>query len=133
MEIHLKIIGILLCILALAHVAFPRYFNWKTELQTLSLINRQMMIVHTFFIALTVFLMGLLCFTSSKELINTRLGQTIALGFAIFWSIRLLIQFFGYSAELWKGKTFETSIHIIFSLLWLYLSYVFWSIGSQVL
>ena len=133
MEIHLKIIGILLCILALAHVAFPRYFNWKTELQTLSLINRQMMIVHTFFIALTVFLMGLLCFTSSKELINTRLGQTIALGFAIFWSIRLLIQFFGYSAELWKAKTFETSIHIIFSLLWLYLSYVFWSIGSQVL
>ena len=102
-------------------------------MQTLSLINRQMMIVHTFFIALTVFLMGLLCFTSSKELINTRLGQTIALGFAIFWSIRLLIQFFGYSAELWKGKTFETSIHIIFSLLWLYLSYVFWSIGSQVL
>lgn len=133
MEIHLKIIGLLLCVLALAHVAFPRYFNWKTELQTLSLINRQMMIVHTFFIALTVFLMGLLCFTSSKELINTRLGQTIALGFAIFWSIRLLIQFFGYSAELWKGKTFETSIHIIFSLLWLYLSYVFWSIGSQVL
>ena len=133
MEIHLKIIGILLCVLALAHVAFPRYFNWKTELQTLSLINRQMMIVHTFFLALTVFLMGLLCFTSSKELINTRLGQTIALGFAIFWSIRLLIQFFGYSAELWKGKTFETSIHIIFSLLWLYLSYVFWSIGSQVL
>ena len=133
MEIHLKIIGLLLCVLALAHVAFPRYFNWKTELQTLSLINRQMMIVHTFFIALTVFLMGLLCFTSSKELINTRLGQTIALGFAIFWSIRLLIQFFGYSAELWKGKTLETSIHIIFSLLWLYLSYVFWSIGSQVL
>ena len=133
MEIHLKIIGILLCVLALAHVAFPRYFNWKTELQSLSLINRQMMIVHTFFLALTVFLMGLLCFTSSKELINTRLGQTIALGFAIFWSIRLLIQFFGYSAELWKGKTFETSIHIIFSLLWLYLSYVFWSIGSQVL
>ncbi len=133
MEIHLKIIGLLLCVLALAHVAFPRYFNWKTELQSLSLINRQMMIVHTFFIALTVFLMGLLCFTSSKELINTRLGQTIALGFAIFWSIRLLIQFFGYSAELWKGKTFETSIHIIFSLLWLYLSYVFWSIGSQVL
>lgn len=133
MEIHLKIIGLLLCVLALAHVAFPRYFNWKTEMQTLSLINRQMMIVHTFFIALTVFLMGLLCFTSSKELINTRLGQTIALGFAIFWSIRLLIQFFGYSAELWKGKTFETSIHIIFSLLWLYLSYVFWSIGSQVL
>ena len=133
MEIHLKIIGLLLCVLALAHVAFPRYFNWKTEMQTLSLINRQMMIVHTFFLALTVFLMGLLCFTSSKELINTRLGQTIALGFAIFWSIRLLIQFFGYSAELWKGKTFETSIHIIFSLLWLYLSYVFWSIGSQVL
>lgn len=133
MEIHLKIIGILLCLLALAHVAFPRYFQWKTELQSLSLINRQMMIVHTFFIALTVFLMGLLCFISGEDLINTRLGQTVALGLAFFWSVRLIIQFLGYSSKLWKGKSFETGVHIIFSLLWAYLSYVFWSIGIQVL
>lgn len=128
MVIHFKIIGGLLIILALVHVIFPKYFNWKEELKSLSLINRQMMTVHTFFIALVVFLMGLLCLTSATELIETKLGKTITFGLGIFWSTRLFIQFFGYSTELWKGKTFETLVHISFSLLWTYLSVVFlWS------
>lgn len=125
MEIHFRIIGIILIVLALVHVIFPKYFNWRQELQSLSLINKQIMLVHTFFIALTVFLMGLLCLTSSTELITTKLGKTISLGLGIFWSIRLFIQFFGYSAALWKGKPFETTVHIVFSLLWLYLSGIF--------
>jgi hypothetical protein len=125
MEIHYKTIGVLLMALALVHVIFPKYFNWRDELKSLSLINRQMMIVHTFFIALIVFLMGLLCLTSATELIETKLGKTISLGLGIFWSTRLFIQFFGYSTELWKGKNFETIVHIVFSLLWTYLSVVF--------
>ena len=125
MEIHFKITGVLLITLALVHVIFPKYFNWKEELKTLSLINRQMMIVHTFFIALTVFLMGLLCLTSATELIETKLGRTVSLGLGLFWAVRLLIQFFGYSTKLWKGKKLETAIHILFSLLWIYLSAVF--------
>lgn len=126
MEIHFKIIGILLIGLALMHIIFPKYFNWREELTSLSLINKQMMIVHTFFVAVVVFLMGLLCFTNSAELVSTNLGKTVSLGFAIFWTIRLVIQFFGYSSKLWDGKLFETIVHIIFSLLWLYLSIIFW-------
>jgi hypothetical protein len=122
---HLQIIGILLIILALVHAIFPKYFNWKNELQSLSLINRQMMEVHTLFVALTVFLMGVLCFTSAEELVKTSLGKKISLGIALFWLIRLVIQFFGYSSELWKGKRFETTIHILFSIFWLYLSAIF--------
>lgn len=125
MEIHFKIIGVLLITLALIHIVFPKYFNWDKELKSLSLINKQMMKVHTFFIALTVFLMGLLCLTSSSELIETNLGKKISLGLGIFWTIRLAVQFFGYSNELWKGKKFETSMHILFSLLWMYLSIIF--------
>jgi hypothetical protein len=73
-----------------------------------------------------VFLMGLLCLSSADELIETSLGKKIALGLGVFWSIRLFIQFFGYSADLWKGKAFETLVHILFSLLWAYVSIVFW-------
>ncbi|MDP1725793.1 MAG: hypothetical protein Q8M15_03350 [Bacteroidota bacterium] len=128
MEIHIKIIGILLIALALFHIVFPKYFNWDKELKSLSLINRQMMTVHTFFIAFIIFLMGLLCLTSSSELIETHLGKKISLGLGIFWTVRLFIQFFGYSSELWKGKVFETLIHILFSLLWAYLSIIFLTI-----
>lgn len=41
---------------------------------------------------------------------------------------KLFIQFFGYSPKLWKGKLFETAVHIIFSFLWIYISFVFWKI-----
>lgn len=127
MEIHFKIIGVLLIALSFMHVIFPRYFNWSKELVSLSLINRQMMYVHTFFIALVVFLIGVLCLTSSDELLSTVLGKKIVLGFGVFWSIRLLMQFFGYSSALWKGKSKETVIHILFSLFWTYLTVIFFT------
>jgi len=94
-------------------------------LRALSLINRQMMYVHTFFIAVVVFLMGLLCLTSSADLTQSAFGRKIAFGLGVFWTIRLFIQFFGYSSKLWKGKTFETVVHILLSLLWTYMSSVF--------
>lgn len=125
MEIHFKIIGVLLIALALAHIVFPKYFDWDKELKSLSLINRQMMTVHTFFIALTVLLMGLFCLTSSAELIETNLGKKISLGLGIFWTVRLFVQFFGYSIDLWKGKKFETIVHILASIFWAYLSLIF--------
>ena len=125
MEVHLKIVGCLLICLAFIHAIFSKYFHWNTELNSLSLINRQMMKVHTFFIALSVFLMGILCLTSATELIQTNLGKKMSLGLGIFWTARFFIQFFGYSTKLWKGKAFETTLHIIFAFLWTYLSVTF--------
>lgn len=123
--IHFKIIGLLLIGLSLIHIIFPTYFNWKEDLKDLSLINRQMMKVHTFFIGLIVFLIGVLCLHSTDDLIYTELGKTISLGIGVFWFIRFVIQFVVYSSELWKGKTFETVMHILFSILWFYLTTVF--------
>lgn len=128
MELQIEIIGLLLIILALVHGIFPKYFDWSNNLKSISLINKQMMYVHTFFIALGVLLMGILCLTSSNQLVNTELGKKISLGMGIFWGIRLIFQFFGYSSKLWKGKKFETTIHIFFSFLWTYLTFVFFSI-----
>ena len=128
MHTHLIIIGITFIVLALIHIIFPKYFEWEKEFRSLSLINRQIMKVHTIFIALTVLLMGLLLLTSSHELIETNLGKKIIFGLATFWTFRLVIQFFGYSSKLWKGKLFETTVHIAFSLLWIYVSFVFWII-----
>jgi uncharacterized membrane protein len=118
MELHLKIIGSCLILLGLVHAIFPRQFNWKQELNSLSIVNREMMYVHTFFIAFTLFLIGLLCLTSSTNLITTTFGKQISLGLGIFFFLRLLVQFFGYSSKTWRGKTFETTVHILFSIFW---------------
>ena len=128
MELHLKLIGWVLILLSLMHVMFPKYFKWKQEFASVILINRQMMYVHTFFIALVVLLVGLLCLTSAADLITTKLGNRVAAGLFVFWATRLLIQFFGYSSSLWKGKRMETIIHVLFSMLWLYMTVVFFMI-----
>lgn len=129
MELHLKIIGTLLICLGLIHAGFAKYFKWKLELSNLSLINRQMMQTHTFFIALTVFLMGILCMFCGKDLIQTDFGRKISFGLAIFWTCRLLFQFFVYSPQLWRNKRLETMIHVLFSVLWMYFSVIFWKIA----
>lgn len=125
MILHFKIAGGLLILVSLIHLTFPKNFSWVDDLRSLSLINREMMKIHTFFIALTVFLMGLLCIFESKDLIETSLGKSVCLGLGIFWVIRLIIQFFGYSSEHWRGKKFETFMHIVFSFVWTYFSVLF--------
>ena len=129
MLLQLRIIGFALVVLALLHAAFARYFNWRTEFAPVSLINRQMMYVHTFFVAFMVLLMGVLCLTSAPDLLGTPLGRRVALGCGVFWLARLLIQFFGYSPELWRGKRFETCVHVVFIGFWSYLSVIFILVG----
>jgi hypothetical protein len=125
MILQYKIIGILLILLAIMHCFFPKRFEWKQELSGLNLLNKQMMYVHTFFVALTVFGMGMLSFFCAGELTGTPFGRKISIGIGIFWLVRLYFQFFVYSPELWRGKKFETIIHIFFSLLWAYLAFAF--------
>jgi hypothetical protein len=125
MEIQLKIIGGLLILLAVAHAFFPWYFRWREALAPLGLLNRQMMYIHTLFVGLVVLLMGLLCLTSARDLVHTPLGRQVCLGLGIFWAIRLAVQFVGYSPALWRGKGFETAVHVVFVCLWGYLTLVF--------
>ena len=128
-EVHLIAIGALLIVLSLVHLGFPKYLDWKNELARLSALNRQVMQVHTFFIALVVLFIGLLCLSSSTLLTTTVLGKRVSMGLGVFWSIRLLIQLFGYSSTLWRRKTFETVVHCLFILFWVYLSAIFLMIG----
>jgi hypothetical protein len=125
MELHLKIIGYCLITLGLVHAVFPKQFNWTEELSSLSIMNRQMMKVHTFFIAFTLLLIGILCLTSAADLIGTTLGKRISLGLGIFWIVRLYVQLFVYSSKTWRGKFFETSVHIFFTIFWTYMSAIF--------
>jgi hypothetical protein len=125
MELLLKIVGWSFIILASVKPIFPRYFNWSKELQSHSLINKQILQVHTFFIALAVTLMDLLFITSGHELCTINLGKKITFGLSFFWCCRFVIQFVGYSSTLWRGKLFDTLIHVALSIFWLYVTLVF--------
>jgi hypothetical protein len=125
MEIHIKIVGSLSIALSLMHIIIPKYFKWKKEFSSLSLITKQIIYVHTFFIAFVLFLIGLLCLSYSRQLVYDPFGRVISLGLFGFWLTKLIFQFFVYSPKVWRGKTFETLMHVVFSLLWIYFSGVF--------
>lgn len=126
LALHLRIVGAILLGLGGLHVVFPRKFDWRRELAKLSLLNRRIMQVHTLFIALTVSLMGALCAFGTSALIErSALGLLVAAGLLAFWAIRLACQFFVYDSELWRGKRFETSVHVIFVGFYGYLVVVF--------
>lgn len=125
MDTLLKTAGVLLVALALFHAVLPGYFKWRDELRGITLLTRQIHYIHTFFIGLTLLLMGLLCLTRSAELLHTPLGRSVCLGFAVFWLCRWVIQFFGYSASHWRGKRLETAVHVVFALLWTFFTAVF--------
>jgi hypothetical protein len=128
LEINLKIVGAMLIILGIAHGAFNKRFEWKTELAKLSLFNRQMFLVHCFFIALTLVLMGGVTLLYTDALLQpTPLSRVALAAVVIFWLCRLFIQFFVYDSALWRGNKFNTSMHVLFSFLWTYvvLTYFF--------
>lgn len=133
MEIHIKIVGSILIALSVMHIIIPKYFKWEQELTSLSLITKQILYVHTFFIAFIVLLMGLLCLSYSHELLHDPFGRVITLGLFGFWLMRLIFQFFVYSPKVWRGKRFETVMHVVFSVMWLYFTGVFLLsyLGSQ--
>ena len=125
MEIHLKVVGSLLILLSLMHIIIPKYFKWERELTSVSLITKQILYVHTFFIAFIVLLMGLLCLNYSHQLVYDAFGRIISLGLFGFWLTRLIFQFLVYSPKVWRGKRFETVMHVVFAATWLYFSAVF--------
>jgi len=121
LNLHLKIVGVIMITLAAAHVYFPKRFGWREELEKVSLLTRQIFYVHCFFISLVLLLVGMLSLFGTEHLLQqTPLAKMVLAGLTLFWGIRLVIQFFVYDSKLWRGNAFNTTMHILFSLMWTY-------------
>lgn len=132
-ELHLKIVGIVLITLGLAHGVFSKHFNWKTDLAKLSLMNRQMFLVHSFFIGLVLVLMGSVSLFYTQALLQPApLSRLVLGGTVVFWACRWFIQFFVYDSALWRGNRFYTCMHVLFSLFWTYAVCTYFFAAKQV-
>jgi hypothetical protein len=126
LELHLRIAGVLLLLLAAIHPLMPKELGWKEDLAKLTLVNRQVFLVHVGFIVLMLILMGALALFYAGELAAPgRLARAILGGLAVFWGLRLLTQQLVYDRSLWRGNPRYTAVHIAFTLLWTYLTAVF--------
>ena len=126
-ELHLRVVGVLLLLLTAVNVFdVPRRFDWKRELTGLSLINRQIFQVHAAFICvMLVMFAGLVLLLPRELLAPTPLARAILAGLGTFWFIRLLTQWFVYDRSLWRGRRFETGVHILFTCVWTYFAATF--------
>ena len=112
--IALRLAGLFLLGLFVLNFFVPRRFNWAEELPRLSLINRRIFQVHAVFIAFILLFSGLLLVGLPHELLApTPLARAVLGGLAAFWGLRLWMQWFMYDRELWRGKRFETAMHLL--------------------
>jgi hypothetical protein len=126
LEILLRIAGVGLVLLAFLHIPIGRKLRWREDGRKLSPENEQVFHVHTFFVCLTVILMGLPClFAPAVFLMKSEAGMWVSGAFALFWAVRLYCQFFVYRSDLWRGKRLETFVHWCFAWIWLALALVF--------
>ena len=120
---NLQAAGVAQVLIALLHFRFEKHFLWKQELSTINLLTRQIFYVHTFFVALVVFLMGLLGIFCAKELVEcTKLASALNIGLLLFWLTRLYVQFFVFKPEIWKENLYYTVIHYVLALIWFWFS-----------
>jgi hypothetical protein len=131
---HLRLVGVIMAVLVIVNLFVPGRLRWREELARVSLVNRQIFQVHTGFIILILAMFAVLLLTSADALLEpTRLSRLILGGLTIFWGLRMLTQWFYYSPAIWRGDRFNTAMHRIFSVAWVYVTAVlgaaFWSIA----
>lgn len=126
LTILLRVAGAGLIMLAILHIPIGRVLKWKEDGRKMSPENEQIFHVHTFFVCLTVILMGLPCLLApSIFLVKSGAGLWVAGSMGLFWIVRLYFQFFVYRSDLWRGKRLETFLHWWFAMVWLALALLF--------
>jgi hypothetical protein len=124
--VNLRAAGVLLAALVVVNVFVPSRFGWRTDLSRVSLLNRQIFQAHSVFLVLILALSSALLLTSPDALLEpSRLSRAILFGLTIFWGLRMVMQWFFYSPDIWRGNRLFTTMHVVFSMTWIYLTGVF--------
>ncbi len=122
---HLRCTGVILILLGLAHGGFGRRLNWQTDLQKLSLVNRQIFLVHCFYVALLLVMLGSLSlFMTPSLLLGNALSRAILGASTLWWGIRLYIQWFVFERALWRENRFNRRVHYLLTSFWVYFTVV---------
>jgi hypothetical protein len=115
----LQFAGVTMIALALAHFGLSKLLAWQEDTQKLRPINRQVFIVHTVFLAVGIFLLGLVClFFAPSFLEKTTLAAVATACFAMCWLSRLICQIFVFRSEITKNKRLNDFLQVAGMMLW---------------
>ena len=120
-EANLRVVGVLLLAIAALGVAVHRHFGWGAEIRRLTLLTRQVFLIHSAFVTLTIILLGVLLAGFAPALLAPGvLPRALLVGLLVMWSARMLAQWFFYDPSLWRGDRLNTFMHVLFSVIYVY-------------
>jgi hypothetical protein len=123
---QLRLVGAVLVLLGLAHVALPSVLAWRPQLAALHPLSRTVVYLHTSFIGLTCVLLGLVPLGLAAELLEPGpIPRAVLAAECVFWGLRWCAQFVAFPPRLWRGSPLYLAGHVGFSLLWTWIVAVF--------
>lgn len=110
------------CVL-IASFQVPSRLHWKEDLKQLTPFNRKLMWVYGGFTVFTIVSFGILTLALRSELLR---GDRGALGLALFigvyWTLRIVVEFFYYDLADWPQGRGMVAGRILLTLLFIYLA-----------
>ena len=127
----LRITGAGLILLSVLHIPIGRKLAWREHAARMSPENEAVFHVHTFFICVVLVLMGLPCLLDPMVFLEkSSVAAWVTWSICAFWLLRLYCQWFVYRSHLWRGKRLETFMHAWFTVVWVFLVFIFGACGA---
>jgi len=133
MDTNQPLIFALVALAGLAQIALvvgsliiPGILNWKTELEKVQTLIKQMFWTYAAYILVINLCFGLLSIFAVAELLNKSLMSLLVCGFiAMYWISRILIQFFYFDKTSFPTGRWHRFAEILLIILFVFLSIVY--------
>jgi hypothetical protein len=130
LPVLLRIAGVGMIALAIAHIFMSRVLRWREEAARMSPASESVFHVHTLFVCATLVMIGLPASVAPHIFLErTEAGAWMTWTCSVFWLLRRFVQWFVFPRTLWRGKPFETRMHIMFTIIWTGLTALFVACG----
>lgn len=119
------------CVL-IASFQVPRQLHWKTDLLLLAPMNRKLMWVYGGFTVYTIVAFGAITFYLHDGMLRgDRPSIAVALFIAVYWLLRIVVDFIYFSHSDWpKGGRFVIG-HVLLTVLFIFLSATYFAVALR--
>lgn len=77
---------------AIFHLMFPRLFNWREDLRTLTFVNRGVTQVLNLCLTAAFVIFAYVSLVHTRDLLSSSLGHSLLVSIALFWLLRAVQQ-----------------------------------------
>jgi len=132
-ETGLLLAGVGQCILALLNLNIIRILDWKSEVERMPLLVREVFNIHTWFISITLTIFSVLTCRFAHEMAsgNDPACRWLACAIGFFWAIRATLQVAYYSSSHWRGIPSRTAVHIFLLVVYSGWAAVYLTVGLK--